>query len=310
MTSSRSEIKKERTLAKAVIPLMTLGLLAVFWRYNLKWMTLPVIAFLIFYYAILPKIVRSQVEKFHRKAIMLLTTGKAKEVPELVKQSIWLQLFAPSGSIDAKLGLAYVQCDAYDLALACFENAIPSAPTAEQPALQTGLVKALLVTGDLARAEAEGRAILDKVTRLPEVLALVARARVGLGKIDDETNKLLDEAAELSRTDDISLMISLTKIEIAIATGRKSGALPEGADSKQLFLRAWIHLVRGLLRYKKGDEDKAKTSFEKATRLLPSSFVSAVADKYFNKIENTESHEEVATPGRIPAVRRKRKRRR
>jgi len=241
---------------------------------------------------------------------MLLTTGKAREVPALVKRSIVLQLFAPRAPIDAKLGLAYIQCDAYDLALSCFESAIPEASPSERPALQAGLVKALFVTGDLARAEAEGRALLDKVTRLPEVLAIVARARVGLGKTGDETRKLLDEAAELSRTDDISLMVSLTRIEAALASGRKPGKLPEGADSKQQFLRAWIHLVRGLLRRERNDGDKAKKSFEKASELLPNSFVFAVAREALEEMGSTGPAKETAAPGRDPAVRRKHKRRR
>ncbi len=308
MTPPKRDRRKERSLSKVVIPLITLGLLLLFWRYNLKWMTLPVIGFLLFYYLLLPRIVRSQVERFHRKAILLLTSGRAKEVPRLVKRSILLQLFGPSASIDAKLGLAYLQCDAYELARSCLDNAIPSAPPTERPALQTGLVKALFVTGDLARAEAEGRSVLDRVTRLPELLVLVARARIGLGKADDTTRKMLDEAEALSRSEDITLMVSLSRIELALATGRKPDELPEKADSDQAFLRAWIHLVRGLLRQRKGSAAKAEKSFRKAVEILPDSIISAVAGEQLGQLQESDVQPE--SKGKDPAVRRKRKRRR
>jgi tetratricopeptide (TPR) repeat protein len=301
--------KKGISLSRALVPLITLGVLVFLWRYNLKWMTLPVIGFLVFYYMILPKLVRAQVNQFHRKAIILLTTGKAEEVLRLVKRSILLQLFAPSASIDAKLGLAYAQTEAYDRAASCFDNAIPAAPASERTALQTGLAKALLATGDLARAEAEGQAILYRVTRLPELLAVVARARVGLGKIDDETKRLLDEAEKQARTDDEMIMVTLTRIEAALTSGRKPPELPEGADSNQRLLRAWIHLVRGLLRDRREDAEKAKQSFKKAAELMPSSFISKIAIERLETLTGDDASKE-SQPGRDPAIQRKRRRRR
>jgi tetratricopeptide (TPR) repeat protein len=250
------------------------------------------------------------VEKFNRKAIQLLTTGQAVEVPALVKRSVLLQLFGPRGPLDAKLGLAYMACGEFEHAIACFDEAIPTAPATERPALQTGLVKALFVTSDFARAEAEGKPILDRVTRLPELLVAVARARVGLGKLDDETRKLLDEADKLSPGPDVALMVTLTRIELALATGRKPGEVPPDADSSQPFIRSWIHLVRGLVRKHKGQEEKAEESFKKAVTAMPHGFAAAEAKGHVTAARPADEAVPEAGAGRDPAVKRKRKRRR
>ncbi len=287
-----------------------MGLLFFLWRFNIKWPTVPIVLFLIVFYFILPKLVRRRLEKFNRKAIMLLTGGKAVEVRKLITRSIFLQLFGPSGPMDAKLGLAYVQCGEFDLAVGCFDSAIPGASPPERSALQAGLVKSLFVIGDLARAEAEGRALL-RVTRLPELLAIVARARLGLGKNDDETRRLLDEAESLNPSSDVSLMIALTRIESALDSGRKPGEIPQTADSGQPFLRAWIHLARGRLREHRDDKEKSQKSFLKAFELMPDSFIANDAEKHIeHSLETGEKHSNAPSAGRDPAIKRKRRKRR
>jgi len=146
------------------------------------------------------------------------------------------------------------------------ERALPAAPTHERPVLQANLARALFVTGDFFRAEAVGRDMLDDGTRMPEVLAIVARSRVALRRIDDETAALLDEAEGLAPSPDARLMIDLARIEAALATGRRPGEIPEGADSRQAWLRAWIHLVRGALRADRRDREAAVESFRRAVK--------------------------------------------
>lgn len=310
MAPVQTQRKARISPAKIVIPLVTLGILFILWRYHIKWPTVPIIAFLIAFYFILPKLVRRRLDKFNRKAILLLTGGKAAEVRKLVTRSIFLQLFGPSGPLEAKLGLAYAQCGEHEQAVGCFENAIPGASPSERPALQAGLVKSLFVIGDLARAEAEGYSVL-RLTRLPETLAIVARARVGLGKNDDETRRLLDEAETLNPSPDIALMIALTRIESALESGRKPGDIPQSADSGQPFVRAWIHLVRGRLREHRGDTEKSRKSFMKAFDLMPRGFVGNEAEKHIERfLPKGEKSDDAPSAGRDPAIKRKRRKRR
>ena len=92
-------------------------------------------------------------------------------------------------------------------------------------------------------------------------------------------------------------------------SGRKPGEIPEAADSSHRFLRAWIHLVRGLLREHRGDAEKAKKSFIKAWELLPDSFVSALAETRLDAHDKSDDAASQAD-GMDPAIRRKRKKRR
>jgi tetratricopeptide (TPR) repeat protein len=285
--SSVTSTRKPFPIGKVIVPIITIGILIVLWRLNLKWATIPMIFFILFYFLLLPKIIRSRTEKFNRKALMLLTSGKATELPGLVKRSIVLQLFGPRGPLDAKLALAY-----------------------EQVALQTGLAKALFAAGDLAKAEAEARSIVRNVTRLPELLVIIARSRVGLNKLDDETRRLLDEAETLSPSQDVVLMITLTRIELALLSGRKPGELPEKADAASKLIRSWIHLVRGQLREHRGDEEKASQSYTKAKSVLPKSFVSKAAEIGLERLCPKEPEADQPGKGVDPVIRRKKKRRR
>jgi hypothetical protein len=164
---------------------------------------------LLLYYFVLPKLVENRLKRFRRDALQLFTSNRAREVPGLVRRNIVLQLFGPRGPLDAQLGLAYVYCGEFARAVPCLESAVRRARSEEKITLQVGLTKALFMTGDLQRAESAGRAVLDHGTRLPELLAIVARARIGLGKIDQQTTAYLDEAATLSPSHDVSAMIDL-----------------------------------------------------------------------------------------------------
>ena len=228
----------------------------------------------------------------------------------MARRELLLQLFAPGGALDAKLALAYAETGEHGRAIGHFQRALEIAPPTERPALETGLVKCYFVTGDLAKADSRGTTLLDRMTRLPELLVIVARSRMGRGKQDDRTRALLDEAERLSPNDDVSLMLTLSRIELSLATGRKAPALPEGADSKLAFVRAWIHLVRGLLRAKRGDDEKALRSFEKADAAAPTTFAAAAARERLATASVTAT-EEGQPPGELdPQMRRKRRKRR
>ncbi|MBN2527460.1 MAG: tetratricopeptide repeat protein [Deltaproteobacteria bacterium] len=264
MTENR--YKKKMSLTGVVAQLVTIGLLFVFWRLGQKWVIVPAAALLVFLLVFLPKVIGKLEERFHKKALLLLATGKAADVTSLASRQVLLSLFGASAPIDAKLGLALSQLGRFEEAIDCLGNAIPYAPQSELPALQTAHVKALLVTGDTARAEAEGRQMLKEGVRLPEVMVLVARARLGLGKGGPDTLALLEEAAAHSSGGDVALMLRLTKIETQLAYGKKPEELKSDADSSQPFLRAWLHLVRGKLREHRGKIDDALTSYAKAVK--------------------------------------------
>ncbi|MCP4606858.1 MAG: hypothetical protein GY847_41180 [Proteobacteria bacterium] len=292
------------------MPLVSIVFLFVCWRLGLKWLTVPIILFLIFYYFIGPKLIRVRTEQFHKEALKLLTTDRATEVVRLVRRSILLQLLGPRGPLDAKLGLAYTASGDFVKAVPCLESAIPTAATEEKTALQIGLVKALFVSGELARAEVQGRTVLDKGIELPELLATVARCRVGLGKNDDMTRDFLNKAEHLSPSPDVQTMIDLTRIEMALATGRKPGQIPQEADSSQKFVRAWIHLVRGLLRDHRGDSDAANESYSHAVQISGGGFVAAVAREHQTGRESDVNQVADDTIRRDPAIRRKKRKRR
>ncbi|MCP4680509.1 MAG: hypothetical protein GY854_34505 [Deltaproteobacteria bacterium] len=310
MGAAKAKPKARFSLTGMLVPLVSLGVLFVCWRQDLKWMTIPVVVFLAFYYLILPRLVRARLVKFHRDALKLLTTGHAKEVPRLVRRNIILQLFGPRGPLDAKLGLAYAASEEFARAIPCFESGIQSATPEEKPALQVGLAKALFVSGELARAETEGRAVFDRGIRLPELLVVVARSRVGLGKNDDTTRAMLNDAEQLSPDPDVQLMVDLTRIEMRLATGRKPGEIPQGADSSTRFIRAWIHLVRGLLRDRRGSRETARESYSKATQLGGGSFVKALAREHLTEHQSDSQVAGDSASTRDPAVQRKRKKRR
>ena len=81
-------------------------------------MTLPIIAFLLIYYFAIPRIVASRTARFHREALKLLSTGRASDIPNLVRRSFILQLLGPRGPLDAKLAMAYS-------AIGDFQKALP-----------------------------------------------------------------------------------------------------------------------------------------------------------------------------------------
>jgi tetratricopeptide (TPR) repeat protein len=310
---SKPNPKRRLSVGGIVAPLITLGLLFFFWRAGHKWMTIPVIVFLILYFVALPRLLRSREEKFHRQALRFLSLGQAAEVPRLARRNLLLQLFGRSAPIDAKLGLAYSQVGEYAKAVPCLDNAIPEALPTEKPALQAALAKALLITGDPARAEVESRGVIDGSTQLPEQFVIAARARVGLGKLDDRTASYLSQAERLSPSPDVQLMIDLTRLELALAGGRKVGELPEGADSEQRFLRVWIHLVRGTLRQHRGDRDGALESYARAVKEGKEErcWFANLAYERMERLGKQGGRKQPADDApRDPAVQRKRKKRR
>jgi len=293
-------------------PLVTLAALVVFWQLGQKWIAIPAVFALLCYYLLLPKIVRSKANKFHRDAIKLLALGKAEQIPILAKRQLILQLFAPSAPLDAKLGLAYVQIGKFGASIGSLENALTSAPEHEKPALRSGLAKALFVTGDPARAEVEGRTVIDKGTKIPELLAIVARSRIGLGKIDKLTFSYLAEAKKLSSNNDTKLMLDLTEIEVNILAGKKYQEIPEGADSDQRFLRIWIYFVRGKIRELKADDDGAAKNYTKAIKEGEKENC-WFANLAHQRLQNISSRLAVPTDDESlidPAMRRKKKKRR
>jgi tetratricopeptide (TPR) repeat protein len=209
MASKTGDSGGRLTVSRALVPLVSLGIIFLLWRSGNRWVTIPVLILLLLYYFALPKLVENRLKHFRRDALQLFTSNRANEVPGLVRRNIVLQLFGSPGPLDAQLGLAYVYCGEFARAVPCLESAVHRALPEEKITLQVGLTKALFMTGDLQRAELAGRAVLDHGTRLPELLALVARARIGLGKIDQQTTAYLDEAATLSTSHDVSAMITL-----------------------------------------------------------------------------------------------------
>ncbi len=252
--------------AGLIAPVITLGLLFLFWRLGQKWLAIPVVVAIALYYLLLPRLLRSRLSRFHKESLVMISSGRAAEVPALARRSVFLQLFAPSAPIDAKIGLALTQIGEHARALSHLEKGLTAASASERPALQAALVKSLFVTGDPARTETEALAMLDTGPRLSEVLVAAARARVGLSRLDDRTRSLVDEAERTASSDDVRLMARLTRIEFDLLSGRKAGDIPEGADSTQRFLRAWIHLVRGDLRRHRGDVEGAAESYGRAAR--------------------------------------------
>ncbi len=214
MGAAKTRMRGQFSISGVFVPLVSLGLLFVCWRLGLKWAAIPIIVFLLFYFFFLPRLVRSRLERFHRETIKLITTKRAKEIPQYVRKNIFLQLFGPRGPLDAKLGLAYAHLRDYAQAIPCFENAIQSAGPEERPALQAGLARALLETGDFARAEAEARVLLNQGLRLPELLVIVASARVGLDKVDNVARNHLAEAEKLDPTPDVRQLIDQTRIAL------------------------------------------------------------------------------------------------
>lgn len=314
MNTSKAKRRIVFPLSKLIVPLFALVVFLFFWRMGRWWIVVPVVGFLAFYYMVFPRLVRFFEDRFDRNALVMLTTGRAAEIPGLCRKNIFLQLFGKRNRLDAKLGLAYAQTGDFTLAIPCFQHALTVVPEEELPVIQSGLAKALMVHGDFPRAEIQGMRVLDWGIRLPELMVVVARCRVGLGRIDQGTEKLLAEAEHLSPNEDVALMIALTRIEAALATGRKPGLIPEGADSPQRFLRAWIHMVRGLLRERAGKGEEAAKSFSMALGLCDERFIAQIVSNRTALRSNTESEEpldSVSGGGSVdPAIRRKKRKRR
>ena len=304
------------TTAGLVAPIITLGLLLLFWRLGQKWLAIPVVVGIALFYMLVPRLVRSRLACFHKEALLLISSGRAAEVPKLARRNLLLQLFAPSAPIDAKIGLALVQTGEHSRAIPHLEKALHSASASERPALQAALVRSLFVIGDPARAETEGLAMLDTGLRLPEVLIATARSRIGLARLDDRTRALLDEAEQSAASDDVSLMVALTRIELALLAGRKPGEIPDGADSSQRFVRTWIHLVRGRLREHRGDVEGAVESYGKAAREGAEQYCwfAGLAHERLEQLAPALGLTQPGTPpgatGEDPSLHRKRKKRR
>jgi hypothetical protein len=128
--------------------------------------------------------------------------------------------------------LAYVHSGDFARAIPCLESAARQAAPEEQITLRVGLAKALFMTGDLKRAEFEGCAVLNQGTRLPELLAIVARSRIGLGKVDEKTTAYLDEASKLSPSGDVKSMIDLGYEEALARKHRDQSSRSEGKIAK------------------------------------------------------------------------------
>lgn len=306
--------KKKMSLTGVAAQIITIGLLFIFWRLGQKWVVVPAALVLIFLFFFLPRVISRMEEKFHRKSLMLLATGKASEVPAYASRQILLSLFGASAPIDAKLGLAFSQMGEYEAALECLNQAIPFAPPSEMPALQAAYIKSLFVTGDPARAEAEGRQMLDKGgARLPEVLVIIARARLSLGKTGPETMSYIEEAESLSTSGDIALMVLLCRIELQLVHGKKADDLPGDIDSAQPYLRVWIHLVRGKLREQRGKFKDALQSYAKAAELGKEDrcwFAELARTRLEALTKNNHTADTVQGQDLDDAVRRKKKRRR
>jgi hypothetical protein len=90
------------------------------------------------------------------------------------------------------------------------------------------------MTGNLERAEFVGCAVLDQGTRLPELLAIVARSRIGLGKVDEMTTAYLEEALKLSPGSDVKSMIDLGYEEVSARKHLEQSGGDEGNIAKKV----------------------------------------------------------------------------
>jgi tetratricopeptide (TPR) repeat protein len=299
------KVRSKLTVSRALIPILCLFCLFFFWKSGWRTAALPLVVLFLIYYFVFPRLIQLRLERFNREALRLLTMDRAQEVPSLVRKNVFLQLFGPRAPLDAKLGLAYAYCGDYGRAVVCLRSGLKDATSQEQTPLQSGLVKSLFMSGDLVGAESHANVLIDRGTKLPEILTIAARCRLGLGKLDGIIHLYLQEASELSPTPDVKLMIDLTAIEVALASGQEPQELPAGVDSNNRHLNAWIHLVRGKIRQNKGKLDKAKASFSKAARLGKGGFVEAAISDFSSNSQTPA----VSGSARDPAVRRKRKRR-
>jgi hypothetical protein len=266
MSDEKAARSRRLTTLGLAVPVASFVALLAAWYYDRRWLMLPIAALAIAVYAVLPRLVRAREERFQKQALRLLATGKAAAVPDLAKRQLLLQLFGASGPIDAVLGLAHAQSERWPSAATHLAPAVAVATGSQLATLRANLTKALLATGDLAGAKDEGTSLLETGLRLPETLALVARASVGLGVADDRVSALLDEAESGSPSEDVRTMIGLTRIELQLATGRRVSPLDENADSGQRLVRCWIHFARGRIRELRGDVDGAAASYGKAER--------------------------------------------
>ncbi|MBN2803508.1 MAG: hypothetical protein JXR91_10460 [Deltaproteobacteria bacterium] len=259
--------KKKLSFSNVTAQIITIGLLFLFWQMGQKWVVVPASIILIFLLFFMPKIVARSEIRFHKKALKLLSTGKAAEVLGLARKQIILSVFGDSAPVDAKMGLAYAQIGNFYEASQYLENAIASAPQSELIVLKTAYIKSLFVTGEPAKAEKESKSIMDSFgIRLPEILIIRARARLASGRRDEETKGFLDEAAQMSMSKDEELMLKLTQIEFNMSIGKKAEDVPFDADSTQLFLRVWKNMVLGIQRERKGDIEKALSAYVKAEK--------------------------------------------
>ncbi len=293
-------------LLQLVVLLATAAALIICWRLDMKWIAVAAVAVAAVYLIAFPRFVAGRARAFDREAMTLLTSGKPDTLVALAERQSLLRLFGPSGLLESKQALATAALSRYAEAIPLFEAAIASVPSKESIPLRIGLAKSLMVTGELGPAAKQAKAVLDRGTRLPEVLLVAARSRIGLGRADDETEKLLEEAKNLSPGSDVSLMLELSKIEAAMKQGRKVPTIREGADAEEPFIRSWVALVRGMLRQRRGDAEGAASSFHKAVKTCPEGFAAAEALKHLEA--SGDAQKITSTKGEMDSVVRRKKR--
>lgn len=306
MTDSPGKRSSRFPFRAVIPPLLSVVVLYFLWRAGLGWVAVPVVLLLVCYYVVLPRLVRSRLEKLNREVLLLLGAGKAQDVVRLVRRSIVLQLFGPAGAVDAKLAMAYGQLQKYRRAIVYLKSAIPHASATEKPALVAGLAKAHFVTGDLSEAQKQAQALLDAGTHLPELFVIAARSRMGLGVFDDQAAVLLDKAKQMSVSRDERVMIDLVDFELKWKAADSKAHLADNLDASQRFVRAWIHLARGMARQQRGDQKGAEQSLKRAIKAdSHNGFVTAAARGLLDPEQRPTS----ALKARDPHIERKRRKR-
>lgn len=275
--NAKDKRRKGLSPGRVIVPLVTLVILFALWRTGQKWTIIPVGLALLLGYVVLPRVRRARVERFHRKALMLLATGKAAEIPELVKRSIFLQLVGPRSALDAKLGLAYLQIGRYDFAMRYLSEAIGDATLEERAPLEIGLAKALFVMGEFERAESMATAVQKRGIRLSEMMCILARSRLvtsqSTGSVKRTVEALIEDAETLSPSEDVRWMIELIRAEVALRSGSSLPVVGVDGQPRDDFLKSWMYLVQGRIWEREGKLDKAKSSFQKAAKFGKKTFV-------------------------------------
>jgi tetratricopeptide (TPR) repeat protein len=296
---------------RLVLPLLTLLGLFVAWQSGHRWIAFAALGLLIAGVGAVPPIVRRKLELFDKQAMKLLATGKAAQVEALSRSNILLEMLGPQGCMDGKVGLAMLETGRYGDAASRLASALRYARGPAVLPLQVGLCKAYLLINDPSRSEAVCGEILRSGFSLPEVLAVRAVSAFLLGK-HEAAKDHCTAARSLSHNADVALMLDLLDIELSLSRGLER-ELAQGMDSAKPFLAAWIHLLRGKLRQRRGKAGEAASSFRKALELDKAGFVGAQARRLLEIPEPAPAGnlpiEEPHKDRRDPMVARKKKRR-